>query len=348
MLRSFRPLQQRSASSFQCQITQRKFSLNFSRPIRSAAAVSPAQTETETAMEANSFDLLCQVKALIPPLAEDKYKGQAGKVGVIGGCREYTGAPYFAAYSALKVGADLSHVFCTAGAAAVIKTYSPELIVHPYIPEIDIDAPEGQVSAAQRDVLCDRAVTAIATWLPRFDVLVVVPGLGCDPCILEIVAKLLLEARRLEIPLVIDADGLWLVNQKPDLIVGYEKAVVTPNAAEFRRLTAQFGIEEGAEDALQQVAQRLDGPVVVRKGKNDVVSDGISVLVCSEQGSLRRAGGQGDVLSGTIAAFIAWSEPRNSSVNPEKDEEKVKKKLLLSPLMIAAYGGCLTTRRACV
>lgn len=35
--------------------------------------------------------------------AADKYKGQAGKIAVIGGCREYTGAPYFASISALKV-----------------------------------------------------------------------------------------------------------------------------------------------------------------------------------------------------------------------------------------------------
>ena len=32
-----------------------------------------------------------------------------------------------------QVGADLSHVFCTEGAATVIKSYSPELIVHPYL-----------------------------------------------------------------------------------------------------------------------------------------------------------------------------------------------------------------------
>jgi hypothetical protein len=31
------------------------------------------------------------------------YKGQAGKVGVMGGCREYTGAPFFAATSSLRV-----------------------------------------------------------------------------------------------------------------------------------------------------------------------------------------------------------------------------------------------------
>jgi ATP-dependent NAD(P)H-hydrate dehydratase len=35
--------------------------------------------------------------------ADEHYKGDAGKVGTIGGCREYTGAPYFAAISALKV-----------------------------------------------------------------------------------------------------------------------------------------------------------------------------------------------------------------------------------------------------
>lgn len=34
-----------------------------------------------------------------------------------------------------QVGADLSHVFCTSGAATVIKSYSPELIVHPYLPD---------------------------------------------------------------------------------------------------------------------------------------------------------------------------------------------------------------------
>lgn len=37
--------------------------------------------------------------------------------------------------SELQIGADLSHVFCTEGAATVIKSYSPELIVHPYLPD---------------------------------------------------------------------------------------------------------------------------------------------------------------------------------------------------------------------
>lgn len=65
------------------------------------------------------------LRALVPPLTSELHKGQAGKVGVLGGCREYTGAPFFAAMSALRVGADLSHVFCTRSAAPVIKVRLP-------------------------------------------------------------------------------------------------------------------------------------------------------------------------------------------------------------------------------
>lgn len=45
----------------------------------------------------------------------------------------YTGAPYFSAFSALRTGCDLVHVFCDESAGAIIKGYSPELIVHPIL-----------------------------------------------------------------------------------------------------------------------------------------------------------------------------------------------------------------------
>ena len=52
------------------------------------------------------------LRLLVPELDSSRYhKGQAGKIGVVGGCSEYTGAPYFAAMSALRMGADLAHVF---------------------------------------------------------------------------------------------------------------------------------------------------------------------------------------------------------------------------------------------
>jgi hypothetical protein len=55
-----------------------------------------------------------------------------GRIGVIGGSIDYSGAPYYAAIAALKMGADLSWVYCSQAAAVPIKSYSPELIVVPF------------------------------------------------------------------------------------------------------------------------------------------------------------------------------------------------------------------------
>lgn len=64
-------------------------------------------------------------------LAGSSHKGQHGKVSVLGGNREFTGAPFYSAMSAMQVGADYGNVFCSPGASTVIKSYAPELIVHP-------------------------------------------------------------------------------------------------------------------------------------------------------------------------------------------------------------------------
>lgn len=54
---------------------------------------------------------------------------QLGRVGVFGGSKDYTGAPFFASISALRVGADLVYVFTAEEAAPALKAYSPELMV---------------------------------------------------------------------------------------------------------------------------------------------------------------------------------------------------------------------------
>jgi len=100
-------------------------------------------------------------QSFIPALSASLHKGSNGRVGIIGGSLEYTGAPFFAAISALKIGADLVHVFCCKDAAPVIKSYSPELIVHPLL-----DAPN--------------AVNEIKFWLDRLHALVIGPGLGTN------------------------------------------------------------------------------------------------------------------------------------------------------------------------
>ncbi|OVA16281.1 YjeF C-terminal domain [Macleaya cordata] len=250
-------------------------------------------SRTITTVEADAESIL---RKITPTLDPNRHKGQAGKVAVIGGCREYTGAPYFAAISALKIGADLSHVFCTKDAAPIIKSYSPELIVHPILEE------SYSVRDEEKGSISSKVLAEVAKWMERFDCIVVGPGLGRDPFLLDCVSEIMKLARRSNVPIVVDGDGLFLVTNNLDLVSGYPLAVLTPNINEYKRLVqkvldSEVNDQEASEQLLS-LARGIGGATILRKGKSDLISDGETVNMVSIFGSPRRCGGQGDILSG--------------------------------------------------
>uniref|UniRef100_A0A8C7A6C5 ATP-dependent NAD(P)H-hydrate dehydratase n=1 Tax=Neovison vison TaxID=452646 RepID=A0A8C7A6C5_NEOVI len=190
------------------------------------------------------------VRNIIPPLTSQKHKGQDGRIGMVAVTPPLVLIPQ---------GADLSHVFCTREAALVIKSYSPELIVHPVL-----DSPS--------------AVHDVEQWLPRLHALVVGPGLGRDDTLLENVKGILEASKARDIPVVIDADGLWLIARHPALIQGYQKAVLTPNHVEFGRLSEAVLRDpaDGSDhrEAVRRLSWALGNVTVVQKGERDVISDG--------------------------------------------------------------------------
>ncbi|XP_035421481.1 ATP-dependent (S)-NAD(P)H-hydrate dehydratase isoform X1 [Cygnus atratus] len=286
-----------------------------SPPIVIERTFSLHRTHTLKDME-NIFQL---VRNVIPPLTGKRHKGQDGRIGIVGGCQEYTGAPYFAAITALKAGADLSHVFCTKDAATVIKSYSPELIVHPVL-----DSPN--------------AVYEVEKWLPRLHSVVIGPGLGRDEVLLEN-AKGIIEKSKLKgIPIIIDADGLWLISQQPSIIQGYQRAILTPNYMEFSRLyEAMLRDPVDSSDhhgCVLRLSQAMGNLTVVQKGERDLISDGDKVLVCSHEGSSRRCGGQGDLLSGSLGVLAHWA----FMAGAEKTNGQ-------NPFLVAAFGACSLTRQ---
>ncbi|XP_011488244.1 ATP-dependent (S)-NAD(P)H-hydrate dehydratase [Oryzias latipes] len=263
-------------------------------------------------------DIFSLVKTIIPPLTSKKHKGQDGRIGIIGGCQDYTGAPYFAAISALKVGADLSHVFCTKDAATVIKSYSPELIVHPVLDSLN-------------------AVEEIEKWLPRLHAVVVGPGLGREDVLLKTAKEVIEKSKARDIPVVIDADGLWLVTQQPSVIQGYQKGILTPNFMEFTRLYEALHHEPmnagDRQRSVLQLSAAMGNVTVVLKGDQDLISDGSKVYSCSIEGSGRRCGGQGDLLSGSLGVLAHWAH--------SAPEIKARS---LNPSVVAAFGACSLTR----
>lgn len=294
------------------------------------------QTEASGITLALELDAETVIRDITPILDPKRHKGQAGKIAVIGGCREYTGAPYFAAISALKIGADLSHVFCTKDAAPVIKGYSPELIVHPILEE------SYNIKDDEKEAICKKLFSEVAKWMERFDCLVVGPGLGRDPFLLDCVSGIIKHARESNVPTVIDGDGLFLVTNNLELVKGNSLAVLTPNINEYKRLIEKVlnceVDEANAPEQLLSLAKKIDGVTVLRKGKSDLISDGVTVHSVGTFGSPRRCGGQGDILSGSVAVFSSWAR--------SKYNEKQQNKSASSPMVLGCIAGSALLRRA--
>nr|CAH7712450.1 unnamed protein product [Callosobruchus chinensis] len=235
-------------------------------------------------------DIIEKTKRLAPPLTNDKHKGQAGRIGVFGGSIEFTGAPYFASISALKIGADLVYLFTNREPATVIKSYSPEFMVLPLL-----DDPQ--------------AIEKIEPWLERLHVVVIGPGLGRHDQTFKVITQVIETCRQKRKPLVIDADGLFLIAEKHELIKNYPAPVVlTPNVMEFNRLigeTAGDGSkQEKAAAFLKEVGSNV---TLLCKGHEDeIINNGTTVKV-QGGGSGRRCGGQGDILAGSLSTFLTWS-----------------------------------------
>ncbi|KAL4072797.1 Ribokinase-like protein [Scleroderma yunnanense] len=289
-----------------------------------------------------------QIKQIIPPLNGTLHKGQSGGVGVVGGAMDYTGAPFFAAMSALRLGADLSHVICAPTAAQAIKSYSPDLIVHPILKE---DAPQ------------DRVKRELDSLLSRLHVLVIGPGLGREDYMQNYAKIALGLARDRAMFLVLDADALWTVGQDLSLIRGYRRAVLTPNVVEFKRLSEQIGVGDDVppDERAGEVSKQLGGVVVLQKGPKDIIAidttgeaaslekskisqeDEVKekvkeVIEVDVEGGLKRCGGQGDVLSGAVGTMLAWGKCYEGGAFGDQSIPASRIPIL------AAVGGSMVTR----
>lgn len=199
----------------------------------------------------------------------------------------------------------------------------------------------------------------ISALLDRLHAVVVGPGLGRDSLMQDTAAIIISEVRKRQMPLVVDADGLFLVQNRPEVVQGYASAVLTPNVMEFKRLCDKMGVDpekvEGGRDKVcAELARRLGGVTIVQKGRQDVISNGKDTMIVNIEGGLKRCGGQGDVLTGCLGTLLAWKKLYSEGVwkyllhlpllwdlsdirhdNSLKDEEMTA---------LAAFGACCTAR----
>lgn len=122
---------------------------------------------------------------------------------------------------------------------------------------------------------------------------------------------------------MLDADGLWVLSMDLEIITSSLKVTLTPNVVEYGRLVEAVERRDGKKpETVSELCCALgQNVVVVVKGPIDRIGSSTSnkVLECSEQGSLRRCGGQGDVLSGLTTLFMAWSSLAEQDDGVEAD-----------------------------
>lgn len=231
------------------------------------------------------------------------HKGSCGRIAVVGGSEDYSGAPYLAAMSALRTGVDLASVWCAPEASNAIKAYSPDLIVRPLW-------------------TTERLPELIAA-LPSVHGVVVGPGLGTSMHTTNMLAELLpvlatTAAQRGNFAVVLDACAIKFVAESFPKYRLNSSFTLTPNANEFKILcnavlyrhgptSSTAKEEEDVEAKLMRLSLELDCTIVLKGAIDLVSSHGSSCVGVEERGSFRRSAGQGDVFAGMVCALSTWA-----------------------------------------
>ncbi|KAI9722606.1 MAG: hypothetical protein M1812_001537 [Candelaria pacifica] len=299
-------------------------------------------------------DILMKVRKMVPPMLEKFHKGkiidkwaELQSLEVVKsrfaltayGIKQqlirpssYTGAPYFSAMASARLGADMSHIICEPEAAQVIKTYSPNIMVHPYMRQSHhLHEKETLESISQ----------VVIDMLPRLHVIVIGPGLGRDKCMQETCAMVIQEARKVNMPFVLDADGLYLAQTRPELVQGYKECILTPNVVEFGRLAKSKGVDMSGDETqlCSNLSKAFGGVTIIQKGSKDYISNGEFTMVSDLEGGLKRSGGQGDTLTGSLATLLAWRRAYLDRIWDHENDLSASELLTL-----AAFGGSSVTR----
>jgi NAD(P)H-hydrate epimerase len=236
----------------------------------------------------------------------DAHKGTFGRVLIVGGSRNYLGAPALTANAALRSGAGLVTMALPKSVQQVVGSLAW------CATSISLAEDEqGVISADAIPALLDATIHQ-----KLYNVVAVGPGLGdCKP-----IVSFIMELNRAKIPCVIDADALNRLAETSwyGLLSGH--CVITPHPGELSRLLGVSGseIQADRERKCMQAVVKMRGngindehikPVCLLKGHHTLVADGERLYTNTTGNPGMATGGTGDILTGIIAALMAQGLP---------------------------------------
>ena len=260
-----------------------------------AKVIAPIGTPLEAHIFIGRGDLL---RALRKRNKTD-HKGQYGRLLVIGGSENYSGAPALASMMALELGIDLCTCMVPKGIGNVVRKYSPGLIVREgQMPNISLD----DISLAQE----------LTEWATA---VVIGPGLGMSEATQKFCDAYFPWLLGQNKPFVVDADGLKHLGK---LIKGKKISlldslcVLSPHRAELQHLVdidelPRYDMVLSRGSLLSEKLQPMGG-VCILKGVYDYIiaptGEDLPYRVNTTGCPEMAVGGTGDLLAGLIGAFL--------------------------------------------
>lgn len=217
------------------------------------------------------------------------HKGIFGKVLVVAGSKNMSGAAYLSALAAYRIGAGLVKILTVAENRVILQQQLPEAIIETYEP--------WNISEQQVEDICKWA-----------SVIVLGPGLGQEPYVKVLVREVLVHAY---VPIVIDADGLNAIASNEELTQYYtENIIITPHLGEMSRLTGKSidEIKGNLIDTAVAYSSRHGITCVLKEAVTVVAEKEGEIYLNTSGNSAMAKAGSGDVLTGTIAGLLAQGE----------------------------------------
>ena len=218
-----------------------------------------------------------QVAGILEKLPRPHHKGDAGHLLVVGGAVGMGGAVCLAGEAALRVGAGLVSVATRPEHASYLNTGCPELMVN------------GIESGPNLSTLLQRATAVVAG-----------PGLSLGSWGREFLSRVL----EIELPLVVDADGLNILSEQPTTAANW---ILPPHPGEAARLLdgSAHEVQKDRLGAVQRIQERYGGVCILKGAGTLVATPNGSLSVCNRGNPGMASAGMGDVLAGVIGSLLA-------------------------------------------
>lgn len=222
----------------------------------------------------------------LPKRVNNSNKGTYGRVAVIAGSKNMSGAAFLCSKAAYSSGVGLVKIYTHESNRMILQSQLPEAVMMTY------NDYEGALS-------CIEDAMRWAT------VIVVGPGLGVDSTSERMLYELLMNT---EVPLVLDADALNILSNNIELLeASSAPMIMTPHMMEMSRLIQRkvSAITKDRFNIAKQFAKKMGVTLVLKDAKSIVTNGGEQTFMTLDGNNGMSTGGSGDVLAGIIAGMLA-------------------------------------------